>query len=117
VRVSGNAAEAAAALRAKGSSHEGILISSESSMDLDGVSEVFGVTRGAGVAVFIGFEISGVLGLATLDVDDGVALCEAGDKFVETDCRVEAGFGATAGLETTDSGARGELEIVDLVCG
>ena len=87
-RVSGNAAEAAAALRAKGSSQEGILISSESSMDFDGWVELLDVKRGAGA--FIGFAVSGMSGLATLCGDDGMASSEAGEEFVEPDCGVGA---------------------------
>ena len=83
--ISGNAADAAAALRAKGSSQEGILISSESRIDFDGGAEVFGVTSGAAAGVFIGFEAR-VSGLATLDGDDGVALSEAGEECGELDC-------------------------------
>jgi hypothetical protein len=80
-------------LRAKGSSHEGILISSESSMDLDEGTEVFGVTRSAAVSVFIGFAVSGATGIAALervDGESGLARCEAGKEFVETDCGVDA---------------------------
>src|ERR1700693_1852664 len=84
--ISGKAAETAAALRAKGSSQEGILISSESSMDLDGGAEVFGVTTGAAVGVFIGFAASRASGLATLDEDGGGTFSEAGGEFVEADC-------------------------------
>ena len=89
--LSGNAAEAAAALRASGSSQEGILISSESRMDFDGEAEVFGVVNGgATVAAFIGFEVSGVSGLATLNGVEGVALGKAGEEFVDPDCGADA---------------------------
>jgi hypothetical protein len=84
--ISGNAAEAAAALRAKGSNHEGILISSESRMDFDDGAEVFGVSTGIAAVVFVGFEVSRVSGFATLDRDDGVAVSEAGEEFSEVDC-------------------------------
>jgi hypothetical protein len=78
-------------LRAKGSSHEGILISSESSRDFDGGREVIGVATGGGV--FSGFEVSRMSAFATLDVldvYDGVARGEAGDEFVELDCGADA---------------------------
>jgi hypothetical protein len=57
-------------------------------MDFDGWVEVLDVKRGAGagVGVFIGFAVSRMSGLATLDGDDDETLCEAGEEFVELDC-------------------------------
>jgi hypothetical protein len=77
-------------LRARGSSQEGILISSESSMDFDEGAEGFVANGGAGVVVFTGFAVSNVPELGTFDVEDGVALTEAGEEFVEPDCGADA---------------------------
>ena len=115
--IAGNAAEAAAALRAKGSSQEGILISSESRMDFDGGVEVLDVNGGAGVGPFIGFALSRISALATPEGDAGVASSEAGEECVEPDCDTDAWFGATTGFDKTDWGTRGELEIVAFVSG
>ena len=85
--ISGNAAEAAAALRAKGSSQEGILISSESRMDFDGTAEIFGVTgrrRRWCLYWFCGFK--SVSDLRRSKRYDGVAFSEAGDEFGAPDC-------------------------------
>jgi hypothetical protein len=76
-------------LRAKGSSQEGILISSESRIDFDGVADVFGVTSGAAAGVFSGFEVSRVFGPAALDRGDRVTLGGAGEEFGELDCRAD----------------------------
>jgi hypothetical protein len=59
-------------------------------MDFDEDAEGFVVNGGAGVVVFIGFAFSSVSELGTLDVEDGVALTEAGDEFVEPDCGADA---------------------------
>jgi hypothetical protein len=104
-------------LRAKGSNQEGILISSESRMDFEGGVAVLDVKTGAGGIVFIGFAVSKTSTLATLGEDDDVAPSEAGGEFVEPDCGAGIWFGATAGLDGTDWGTRGELEIVGFVSG
>jgi hypothetical protein len=76
-------------LRAKGSSQEGILISSESRIDFAGVADAFGVTSGAAAGVFSDFEVSRVSVPATLDRGDRVALGGAGEEFGELDCRAD----------------------------
>jgi hypothetical protein len=93
------------------------LISSESRIDFDGGVEVLEVKRGAVVGAFIGFAVSRKLGLATLCGEDGVASSEADEEFVGPDCGTDAWFGATAELDGTDRGTRGELEIGDFVSG
>lgn len=117
--ISGSAAEAAAALRAKGSSQEGILISSESSKELDGRTKLLGASGGAGAtgAACVGFACSKVSELGTLDAEDGVALKEAGAEFVAP------GRGAGVWLEefrepdSTGSARRGEAGIAGFVSG
>lgn len=84
-------------------------------MDFDGGVEVLDVKTGAGVV--IGFAVSTTSTLATPGEDDGVASREAGGEFVEPDCGAGIRFGATAGLDGTDWGTRGELEIVGFVSG
>ena len=55
-------------------------------MDFDCEAEVFGVINGATVGVFIGFAVSRVSGLTTLDGAEGVVLSGAGAEFGEFDC-------------------------------
>jgi hypothetical protein len=103
-------------LRAKGSSQEGILISSESRMDFDGGVGVLEVKTGAGGIVFIDFAVSKTTP-ATLGEDGGVASSEPGGEVVKPDGGAGIWFCATAGLDGTDWGTRGELEIIGFVSG